>query len=158
MTGSEEEWTGPPLGELAGLAPFDKPPAEYSSEERQAEMYQMVEDAGHPRRIERTQQELADRYGVSQPQISSDMQRIRAYEAAHNGTRAKAVTSWLAERAVMEAVENEEWREAFELQQEYVEYLFQTGDLEEEPDTLQIEGDPSEAYMNMLREVAADSD
>lgn len=149
----DDEWSRADYAELAGLAPFDKPPTEYNAQERRGELYSLIEDAGHPRSIEQSQSELGERYGVSQPQISEDLDLIRQFEAAHNATRAKAVTSMLAERAVMEKVENDEWEDALDLQLEYVEYLFDTGDLEESSDTVEIEGDPSEQYMRMLRQV-----
>ena len=151
---AEDDWDGADYAELAGLAPFDKPPSEYNASQRRGELYSLIEDAGHPRNIEKSQRELAERYGVSQPQISQDMDKIREFEAAHNGTRAKAVTSWLAERAVMSKVEAEEWEDAFGIQQEYVEYLFATGDLEESADKVEIEGDPGDAYMEMLRQLS----
>ena len=156
MSDEESDWEGPDYAELAGLAPFDGPPSEYETAQRRGELYSLIEDAGHPRNIEKSQRELAERYGVSQPQISQDIAKIREFEAAHNGTRAKAVTSWLAERAVMAKVEDEKWEEAFETQLEYVEYLFDTGDLDESADTFEIEGDPGEQYMAMLRAVNED--
>lgn len=148
----ESDWDGPNYAELSGQAPFDKPTGDYSPTERRAEIYGMIEDAGHPRNLERNQAELGKRYDVSQQQISKDMAKIREFEASHNGQRAKAVVSWLAEKAVQQAVENEDFEKAFELQQEYVEYLFETGDIEVAADELRIEGDAGAAYMEMLRQ------
>lgn len=151
------DWDKANYAELSGDAPFDKPTEEYSYIERRAEIYGMIEDAGHPRNLEKNQTQLADRYGVSQQQISKDMDRIREFEATHNGERAQAVLSLLSERAVQQAVEDEDFEKAFELQQEYVEYLFETGDIETSPDELEISGDAGEAYMAMLREASEQS-
>lgn len=163
---ADDEWDGPNYAELAGQAPFDKPPEEYSYIERRAEIYSMIEDAGHPRNLERSQQELADRYGVSQPQISKDLKNIREFEGTHNGTRARAVTGWLAEKTVMKHIEAakeleeagmaseaaDRFERAMEAQLQYDEYLFEVGALEAAADELRIEGDAGEAYMEMLRQ------
>ena len=129
-----------------------KHPSDYSYVERRSEIYRLIEEAGHPHNLERSQQELADRYGVSQRQISKDIQKLREYESEHNDSRTRAVTSWLAEKSVMSAVEKGDFEEAFNLQLKYNEFLFQIGDLDRESTSISIEGDAGNAYMEMLRE------
>lgn len=151
---SDPNWSegDPDYAMLSGRAPFDKPTKEYSATERRAEIYGMIEDAGHPRNLERNYVQLGERYGVTPQMISKDMKWIRSYEASHNATRAQAVTGWLAEKAVMQAVDDENFERAFELQQEYVDYLIETGDIEAAPDELEISGDAGDTYMEMLRQ------
>lgn len=159
--------------EYAELSPpDDKAPDEYSYVERRAELYRLIEEAGHPHNLERSQRELGERYGVSQRQISKDIQRLREYEAEKNGTRAKSVTSWLSEKTIMqtlEAAQNLEdagkleeaaqlYREAMDAQMEYTDFLFKLGQLDEAPTSVEIEGDASEAYMEMLRQAAEEGD
>lgn len=148
----ESDWDGANYAELSGQAPFDKPTTEYSTIERRSEIYGMIEDAGHPRNLERNQEQLGDRYGVSQQQISKDIDKIREFEATHNAVRAQAVTSWLAEKAVQQKIEDGNFEDAFDIQLEYVDYLFETGDIEAAPDELEISGDAGEAYMQMLEQ------
>lgn len=166
MTDSDDGWEGPNYAEMAGMAPFDKPPDEYSYIERRAEIYGMIEDAGHPRNLERSQMELADRYDVSQPMISKDIRNLWDFESTHNGQRAKAVTGWLAEKVVMKHIEAakeleeagrveeaaDRFEKAMNAQLEYDEYLIDMGVLEQAADELRIEGDAGQAYMAMLAE------
>ena len=133
-------------------APEDKHPKDYSYIERRAEIYRLIEEAGHPHNLERSQQELADRYGVSQRQISKDIQRLREFEAEHNTERTKSVTSWLAEKAVMDAVQEDDFERALQLQMKYNEFLFDIGDLERAAKSVSLEGDAGETYMEMLRQ------
>jgi len=163
---NDSDWEGPDYSELAGMAPFDGEPEDYTSTQRRAEIYGMIRDAGHPSNLEANQSELGKRYGVSQPLISKDIKKLREFEAAHNSTRAKAVMGWLAESTVkkhiavarkMEANNQtadaaDRFERAMETHMEYVDYLFDTGDLDESPDSLVLEGDAGEAYMEMLRQ------
>ena len=50
------------------------PPSEFTYHERRADLLQQVSDLGHPSMI--NQVEAAERYGVSQQQISKDLDRI----------------------------------------------------------------------------------
>jgi murein L,D-transpeptidase YcbB/YkuD len=132
--------------------PDDKHPKDYSYVERRAELYRLIEEAGHPHNLERSQSDLADRYGVSQRQISKDIQRLREFEAEHNTDRTKSVTSWLAEKAVMQAVQENDFERALELQMEYNDFLFELGELDREAQGIELQGDAGQAYMEMLRQ------
>lgn len=132
--------------------PDDKHPTDYTYVERRAELYRLIEEAGHPHNLERSQDDLADRYGVSQRQISKDIQRLREFEAKHNTDRTKSVTSWLAEKAVMGAVQEGNFEKALSLQMQYNEFLFDIGELEREATSVELEGDAGQAYMEMLRQ------
>lgn len=138
--------------------PSDTHPKDYSYIERRAELYRMIEEAGHPHNLERSQQELGDRYGVSQKQISKDIQRLREYETKHNEERTKSITSWLAEKAVMDAVQRDDFEKALELQMEYNDFLFNTGDLDQEAQGIALEGDAGQAYMRMLEQAHEQQD
>jgi len=52
----------------------DKPRTEWHYTQRRAEILQLIREAGHPADVNQT--ELAERYGVSQQQISKDFKRI----------------------------------------------------------------------------------
>lgn len=140
--------------------PEDKPREEYTYTERRAELYRLVEKKGHPRNIEVSQRELGERYGVSQRTISNDFEKIREYRRKHVGGGAVANTEFVAERAVRDALERGDSDEALELQLKYNRWLFDLGALDESPAKVEVSGDPSEAYMKMLRQAydADDSD
>jgi hypothetical protein len=148
----------------------DKSPKDYTYVERRAEIYRMIQDAGHPRNLERNQEELGKRYGVSQRQISDDIERLRAYEKERSGSRAVTSTRWLGSKIVNELLQDAQQdtisindkrrllRDAFRTQMEYNDFLFSIGELDEEPDKMQIEGDASEAYMEMLKQMSEDDE
>ena len=52
----------------------DKPRTEWHYTHRRAELLQLVREAGHPDDLNQT--ELAERYGVTQQQISKDLRRL----------------------------------------------------------------------------------
>lgn len=66
-TNSSENSSGP---DYDSVAVPSEPPSEYSYVERRAELLQQVRETGHPSRL--NQRELAERYDVSQQQISKD--------------------------------------------------------------------------------------
>lgn len=108
-----------------------KPPTEYSYVERRAELLQQAKDLGHPSAI--NQSEQAERYGVSQQQISKDMDRIAGFirdEVVDRDRRAFTVNSVL-ERSIQGLLEEGEWRKAARTAIEWDEWLTEFHDLEE---------------------------
>lgn len=162
----EGDW--PDFASLAGNVPFDKAKDDYSAVERRAELYKMIEQVGHPKNMEQSQASLGERFGVSQQQISEDMQILKEYVAAHDTTRAKSVVGWLSEKTVAKHVEAAErmeeagrldeaadrYEQAQEAHLRYIEYLVETGEMESADDTLHVEGDAGEAYMAMLKQAS----
>jgi hypothetical protein len=107
--------------------PSEKPPEEYTWPERRSEIYDLIEEAGHPRNLERTQEQLGKRYGVSQRQISDDIQAIRDYEAESVGDDVRANTSFVCEKAVRELMDSDDYEAAAKLQMKYFEWLQEAG-------------------------------
>lgn len=166
--------------------PDNKSPQDYTYAERRAEIYRMIEDAGHPRNLERSQRELAKRYGCTQQNISNDFQRLREYEVNRNGNRNISMTRWLGSKAVRENVEQASnlkskaedlekagdiqkaanlreraanlFSSALDNQMEFNEFLFKLGELEEAPDELHVTGEAGDMYMEMLRQAHEDED
>jgi len=104
---------------------------EYTYVERRAELLQLVEEAGHPRELNQTQ--LADRYGVTQQQISKDFDRLAAHVRARfddREHRAFMVDS-VVNRAVRGLLEEEEYRKAAKTAMEYDEWITEFHDLEQ---------------------------
>ena len=123
--------------------PNDKPPDEYTWPERRSEIYNLIEEAGHPRNLERTQEQLGRRYGVSQRQISDDIEAIREYEQDRVGDDAKANTGFICQKAVRELMDDGEYKDAAELQLKYNNWLQDTGEQDKEPEKLEHSSDGS---------------
>ena len=120
--------------------PENKEPPEYTWAERRAELYRMIQRAGHPRNLAQSYSRLGDRYDVSKGQISQDIDRLREYEHGRVGDGEKANTSFLAQRAIDDALDSNDYKEAFELQLSYYEWLFKTGEKDKEPDKHEVDG------------------
>jgi len=107
-----------------------EPREEYSYTERRAELLQLIREAGHPSELHQGQ--LAERYGVSQQQISKDIRRLGKYvhgQVADRDRRALAVTSTVT-RAISGMLEDEEWRAAAKTIMEYDDWATEFHDLD----------------------------
>jgi DNA-binding MarR family transcriptional regulator len=105
--------------------------SEYSYVERRAELLQLVREAGHPRALNQTQ--LAERYDVSQQQISKDLDRLAEYvreSAVERDRRAFTVNS-VVERSIRGLLREEEYRKAAKTAIEWDEWLTEFRDLDE---------------------------
>lgn len=103
---------------------------EYSYVQRRAELLQLIREAGHPRAINQT--ELADRYGVSQQQISKDMDRLARHiraRVADRGRRAFLVDATV-QRAIRGLLDEGEYRQAARTAIEFDEWATEFTDLE----------------------------
>ena len=131
--------------------PDDKPPTEYTWAERRSELYNLIEEAGHPRNLERTQEQLGKRYGVTQRQISDDVQAIREFEGERVGKDARAETEFVCAKAVRSLLDEGKYKEAADLQLSYFEWLQDAGVEERAADKLDIggqAGNPLEVTIN----------
>lgn len=109
--------------------PDEKEPSEYTYAERRAEILELVNEAGHPRRI--NQSHLADRYNCSPPNISKDMNTLAEYAETTLGDRRELTTQATVERAIEGLLDEEEWRQAAKTALEYDEWIRETKELEE---------------------------
>jgi len=116
-------------------------PEEYTWPERRSEIYNLIEEAGHPRNLERTQEQLGKRYSVSQRQVSDDIQAIRDYEAENVGEDVRANTSFVCEKAVRELMDDGEYEAAAKLQMQYFEWLQDAGEEDKQPDKHELTGE-----------------
>jgi len=108
-----------------------KPPSEFTYHERRAEILQQVRDLGHPSMIH--QGELAERYGVSQQQISKDLDRIAESVRTHitdRDARAFAIDSILR-RSIRGLLGEDEYRKAAQTALEYDEWIREQYEAEE---------------------------
>lgn len=107
-----------------------KPPEEFSYVERRADLLQQIQSVGHPRIL--NQNELADRYGVSQQQISSDFDKIATHvrERCSDHDRRALVVDSVVDRSVRGLLEDDEWRKAAQTILEWDEWARENYELE----------------------------
>lgn len=119
--------------------PDDKPPSEYTYVERRAETLKLIEEAGHPRAINQTR--LADRYGVSQGQISQDVDRLREFivENIEEDT-VDAITETVYQKSVQELMSNGEYKDAVKAVESWNDWLMDRGKVDREPDKHEVDG------------------
>lgn len=99
-----------------------KPPEEYSYKERRARLLQLVIEQGHPDAINQT--EMADRFGVTQQQVSKDIKRLGEYvhgQVLDRNRRALIVQS-VTQRAIRGLLEDGDYRKAAKTAMEYDEW------------------------------------
>lgn len=106
-----------------------QPGGEYSYVERRAELLQLIRQAGHPSRLNQT--ELADRYEVSQQQISKDFDRLGEYLEENLGSRRYITTEAVIHRSISGMLENEEYRQAARTVLDWNEWIDERQELEE---------------------------
>ena len=116
--GVVEDSTGP---DYAAITPSGKPPTEYTYAERRAELLQQIEDLGHPSALNQT--ELADRYDVSQQQISKDLDRLDEYVRGRLGRRRDLQIGSVLQRCMTGALEEGDYNAARKAATAYDEYI-----------------------------------
>lgn len=131
--------------------PDDKQPQEYHWTERRAEIYQLIQKAGHPDSISPTR--LADRYDVSKSQISQDKARLQEFIVEQiDETQVDAITSTVFQTAVQELMEDDEYRKAVKTVADWNEWLGDRGHVEREPDRLEANVSLEDQFMSNLRD------
>lgn len=108
-----------------------KPPEEYDYRQRRARLLQLITEHGHPDAINQT--EMAERFGVSQQQISKDIDRLGAYvhgQVLDRDQRALIVQS-VTNRALRGLLDDGEYRKAAKTAMEYDEWATEFIDLSE---------------------------
>jgi hypothetical protein len=104
-----EDYAAVPIPDTA-----TKPREEWDYQERRSELLQRIREAGHPDELNQT--ELAERYDVSQQQISKDMRKIGndIRKSLDKDRRALAVDS-VIRRSIRGLLDNGEYMDAAQL-------------------------------------------
>lgn len=108
-----------------------KPPEEFTYSERRASLLSQIEDLGHPKLL--NQSEQAERFGVSQSQIHKDLKRLASAcrdQITDRDRRALTVES-VVNRAVIGLLREEEYRKAARTIMEFDEWKTEFAELEE---------------------------
>lgn len=134
--------------------PSSKAPEDYEWWERRAEILDLILRRGTPHGVK--QARLAERYDVSPSQISQDMDRLRQHVDNHLGRSAKMTTRATYQKAIEQAQEQGEWRDAFEIAMEWNRWLQDIGEQETEPDKHEISGELSTEHTEKKMMVGLD--
>jgi len=120
--------------------PDTKPADEYTYVERRAEILQLIQEAGHPRAISQTR--LADRYGVTQGQISQDIDRLQKFitESIDHQT-VDGITEIVYQKSIKELMANDEYNKAIRAVESWNNWLMDRGKVEKEPDKHDMQGE-----------------
>jgi len=119
--------------------PEGKPPSEYTYVERRAETLKLIEQAGHPRAINQTR--LADRYDVSQGQISQDVDRLRSFIVENiDSDTVDSITETVYQKSVQELMSNGEYKDAVKAVESWNDWLMDRGKVAKEPDKHEVDG------------------
>lgn len=118
--------------------PNDRPKKHWEPDERRAYLLDKLQEYGTWRNVPMHQNEVAEDFDVSQQAISQDLKELRKYIRFHAGDRAVSMTELVAQRAVAELQEDEDWFKALQAQLDYNEWLFELGRLDRAPDKKQV--------------------
>ena len=100
-----------------------KDPTEYSYVQRRAELLQRVKEAGEPSVLNQT--ELADTFGVSQQQISKDLDRLATHvrDRMIDRDRRAFVVESVVRRSIRGLLDEEEYRKAAQTAMDYDDWI-----------------------------------
>lgn len=103
----------------------------YSYVERRAELLQLVEEVGEPKALNQTV--LADRYGVTQQQISKDLDRLASHvrEMLSDRDRRAFVVESVVRRLIRGLLDEEEYRKAATTAMDYDEWITEFHDIDQ---------------------------
>ena len=121
--------------------PDDKSKEDYTPAERRAELFDMIERAGHYRNLQRSYRQLGNRYGVSKQQIRKDIVRVLEWKKENLAPHAEAELETLKTKAVQELLDRGEVAEAYKIMERHYSALQSMGVKDEEPDKHEIGGE-----------------
>lgn len=134
--------------------PQQKPPEDYTYVERRAEILGLILERGSPHGVKQVR--LAERYDVSESQISQDMDRLRSHIDNHLGRQAKMTTRAAYQKTVKELQSQGKWKEAWDVIMEWNTWLQDLGKQEKEPERHEISGELSSEHTEKKMLVGVD--
>ena len=105
------------------------PPTEYDYKARRADLLEQVRDIGHPSMIH--QGEAGERHGVSQQQISIDLDRIAESVSDNLGARHELGIDPVFQRSTVRLLQEGKHRQAARTAKEYSDWLTERTDIAE---------------------------
>lgn len=136
--------------------PSDESPAEYHYTVRRAEILKRILQAGSPAGINQT--ELADRYDVTQGQISQDVDTLGEHVAESLGSRATLETRAAFERIRRELYDAGEWKQAWDVIMDWNDWLAKVGAQEHEPRRSELDVDMKSRHAEVAYQIVRGDD
>lgn len=114
-----------------------KAPSDFDATERKADLLKQIQDLGHPSALP-PQRELGERYGVSQQQISRDLDDIADFVSENLGRRRDLVTESVFQRSITALLEQGEYRKAAQTVKDWNDWLTDRKELDELAEELDL--------------------
>ena len=128
----------PPPDYLRLPVPDGKKPSEFTYRERRAELAQLMSRKAEPK-LDKSQRELGDRYGVRQQQISKDLDLIRESMRFYIGDETEVRAELVFTTAVTELMDSGEYYKSAQLMKMWLDWQADLGHLERQPRQQQVE-------------------
>jgi hypothetical protein len=106
--------------------------------ERRAVLLDRILDAGHPRALDATQEDLADEFGVSQSTISDDVQILLEWMGDNLTRDSFALMDMVYRSSVRNLMEDGEYRDAARTVSDWIETLADIGAVDRVPDRVDL--------------------
>jgi len=116
--------------------PENKSPKKFTFTERRAEILQLIMEAGHPGNIHQTK--LAERYGVTQGQISQDISAIRKNFNKQSKEDIEFITEIVYQKCIKSLLKEKKYLDASKVIESWNKWLFNTGKLDKAPEKIQM--------------------
>jgi len=136
--------------------PDDEPPEEYHYTARRAELLEHILREGSPSAI--NQSRLAERFDVTQGQISQDVDALGEHIADGLGGRATLETRAAFERIRRELFDEGEWKDAWEVIVDWNEWLADMGEQHREPDRSELDVDVRSRHSEVAYQVVREGE
>jgi hypothetical protein len=121
-----------------------KPKREYNTYERRAVLLDRIEQAGHPRALPSTYQELSDEFGTAKSTIAGDMSRLSEYVAENLEREHHTIVDSVFRGAILDLVQEGKKAWAAEVAKEWYEWLADMGEVERVADDVNLNINESE--------------
>jgi len=133
--------------------PEDKDPKKYNTNERRAELLQMIMTAGHPDAIGRV--ESARRYGVTHVAIVKDIQVLGECMKHFLGDKVRMITPVVFNRVIRDLMKgtNKDKFNAAKLLGDWNSWMFDTGLQEKVADKIDLKSEGGMSYDEAYKQV-----
>jgi len=121
--------------------PDDRDPEDYTPAERRAQIFDLIERAGHYRNLQQSYRELGRRFGVSHETIRKDINRVLEWKRENLSPHAEAELETLKTRAVQDLLDRGEVVDAYKIMSEHYGNLQEMGEREKQADKHELSGD-----------------
>ena len=136
--------------------PEDKPPQDYTYNEKRAEIYRLWKEANDPY-AEINLTKLSERYGNSVSTIHDDVQIVKQFIKDNLGEEEEIKTDVGFDRSIKKLEKEGKWYKAAKVRKMKWEWLHDTGIKDKEPDKQEITGESGNPLNVTIQRVSEDN-